>query len=654
MAVSARLVNLFLAAALVSGCAEVKLLGGEVPERQPLPGGQGTVMLSKTGLALSGGGSKSAPFEIGVLAGLRETGVLKEVQILSSVSGGSYAALHYYARLLSGDSSADDPFLDCLPARYVLGFAADAPPPNWSPRDPNGLCPDKAEEHGYDGLYWPVAGDPGDPLKQASHLRGFQDVFGKQFDYTATTHARWNSALRISELLAINSGLMLAPSLVANSLFDWRLDLSPSKERYGTGILRAYGTDAIDFSDPRSPTHRAQGDVDSTARLTFDALRHLYEQRAGGNGRFPLWIINATAGTARLKSKEDDGHHFTGRVHGFEFSPYGYGSLAYGFHRWRAKELEPTMEIAAAVGASAAFFDPQQKTAGGPITGALINGFLHLANFSWGTDIKNYNLSRRDFSRQRIVHGFLPWPIYLAHRRRETDKALYIHLSDGGQSENLGVAALLRRNVKNIIVVDAASDEDYEFEDVCTLAKQLADRDNPVNALTIHMDGFPGLTEDCESIRGKLVVKHKLRAPILFGRICRGRVPSCTDDDAASFLYLIKPAVNETESFPRVSLKSLMDAGESTTLQYDDCNDTSHAYPCEVVLYWPMNIKYGFPQHSTVFMTSNSSPYLYGAYKELGRFYARQLEVSKPGSVRAFCVNARWQGRVESQYLCRE
>jgi predicted acylesterase/phospholipase RssA len=42
-------------------------------------------------LALSGGGMRSAAFSIGVLAGLHDTGVLRKIDVMSSVFGGSWA-----------------------------------------------------------------------------------------------------------------------------------------------------------------------------------------------------------------------------------------------------------------------------------------------------------------------------------------------------------------------------------------------------------------------------------------------------------------------------------------------------------------------------------------------------------------------------------
>ena len=53
----------------------------------------------KTGLALSGGGFRSAMFHIGVLAALAEKDELKKVEIISCVSGGSIIGAFYYLKL---------------------------------------------------------------------------------------------------------------------------------------------------------------------------------------------------------------------------------------------------------------------------------------------------------------------------------------------------------------------------------------------------------------------------------------------------------------------------------------------------------------------------------------------------------------------------
>jgi NTE family protein len=54
---------------------------------------------SKLGLALSGGGFRAALFHIGVLARLAELDLLRKIDVISSVSGGSIIAAYYYLKV---------------------------------------------------------------------------------------------------------------------------------------------------------------------------------------------------------------------------------------------------------------------------------------------------------------------------------------------------------------------------------------------------------------------------------------------------------------------------------------------------------------------------------------------------------------------------
>jgi NTE family protein len=68
---------------------------------------------TKVGLALSGGGFRAALFHIGVLARMAELGVLRRVEVISTVSGGSIVGALYYLhvkRLLEAkpDAAIDD------------------------------------------------------------------------------------------------------------------------------------------------------------------------------------------------------------------------------------------------------------------------------------------------------------------------------------------------------------------------------------------------------------------------------------------------------------------------------------------------------------------------------------------------------------------
>jgi predicted acylesterase/phospholipase RssA len=58
-----------------------------------------TAFLGKVGLALSGGGFRASLFHIGLLAKLAEMDMLRHVEVLSCVSGGSIIGAHYYLKV---------------------------------------------------------------------------------------------------------------------------------------------------------------------------------------------------------------------------------------------------------------------------------------------------------------------------------------------------------------------------------------------------------------------------------------------------------------------------------------------------------------------------------------------------------------------------
>ena len=62
----------------------------------------------KLGLALSGGGFRASLFHIGVLARLAEMDVLRHVEVLSTVSGGSIVGAHYYLEVQNLLQSKED------------------------------------------------------------------------------------------------------------------------------------------------------------------------------------------------------------------------------------------------------------------------------------------------------------------------------------------------------------------------------------------------------------------------------------------------------------------------------------------------------------------------------------------------------------------
>ncbi len=90
-------------ARLMSGCQPGGELAGEprdvLEQFLGTASGVTTAYIGKVGLALSGGGFRAALFHIGVLARLAELDILRHVEVLSCVSGGSIVGAYYYLEL---------------------------------------------------------------------------------------------------------------------------------------------------------------------------------------------------------------------------------------------------------------------------------------------------------------------------------------------------------------------------------------------------------------------------------------------------------------------------------------------------------------------------------------------------------------------------
>jgi hypothetical protein len=75
-------------------------------------------------LALSGGGVRSAAFSIGIMHGLHDIGRLRELDVISAVSGGSYALYWYYAHHLRGEVRTDDDLFSDEYRQFLIDHAA--------------------------------------------------------------------------------------------------------------------------------------------------------------------------------------------------------------------------------------------------------------------------------------------------------------------------------------------------------------------------------------------------------------------------------------------------------------------------------------------------------------------------------------------------
>ena len=332
------------------------------------------------GLAMSGGGMRSAAFNIGVLQGLHEAGLLERLDLMSSVSGGGYALSWYYLQRYHGAGDAEL-------------------------FDPRGRFQRYLAENG-----------------------------------RILTHSRSPLVRSAEYLVKAGANLFSLPfHWLANGLFDWNLNLAPYRWFYQNAIEREFHlTPAPDGGAPDASRFLGLT-VGVRREVGFPEMRAFIERE-----KMPSFIINTTVKIS--DSMEHYSADFSNAV--FEFTPFAYGSDAFGYH-----EGDFPVDVHTAVAISGAAADSS-------IMPARLGFMFSALNTDLGYNIPNYNLGSRE---PVIVHDLLPAPLYFFHRGNRDIRATSIYLTDGGHSDNLGAFSLARRLCRRIIIVDAEHDPDYRF-----------------------------------------------------------------------------------------------------------------------------------------------------------------------------------------------
>ncbi len=578
---------------------------------------------------------------MGVLDGLHKKGQLGEnVDVISSVSGGGYAAYWYFSRLLDLYLSVekrsaglhnpirlDDYFADCLPLRYQMTFG-EAKPKAYVLPPP---CP--KPETNFD----PVSNV--DQYRWQNHLRGFQDVLSNDFNYSSTGDRQ---ALSMDVAKALGLSLATAPGhWFTNVLFDWKLHVSPSRRQYTRGIERTYGLRPVDCSRPldaalnggsgatqvcaefrdgkeRSHHERANPNRLADRGYTFamiDVVRRLAprmrKEHEQALPKMPFWVVNTTAGVSKSPFDLLESSQPTWEDAVFEFTPNGYGSGVYGY--WPGSH--PEMDVAAAVAASSAFFDSQQRSLGKQPLRGLAGLGMRLAQLDWGTTIANP--SRQD--RHRGRHWVLPFPLYYAHGATRNARSPYIRVSDGGQSDNTGIFSLVRRGVTKIVFADGGFDREGKMADLCRVQREL----RMSNLRLVLGDEFDAVCQGNQKLD-----LWNMRSPLLTGCIVFGST-TCDRNNAVYYadLLVLKLSMPTREIHAQIESCAARVMGmESCAPDYLAAESVLPGLPLEVFAFlvksyqgspWEKRGNPVFPQHSTVKMTLNSSPWLYGAYREL-------------------------------------
>jgi hypothetical protein len=642
------------------------------------------------GVSLAGGGTKASSFGMGILAGIADQGAMSSVDYISSVSGGGYAAYFLYAhaaKRILANKSADvaSLYVDCVsnPNSEVVTFTGKAK----ISVEAKGLCEDK-------GLARAFSNEPLASNRIQAFVRCKQNVMDPgvcNADSADDSHGSPVS-LYVKWLLTVPWGL------VNNTLFDTGMHTSTVAQTYRNGIGIAYGAapgpqlqlpdwkegsrkrfdiDCVPWNggeDATNPAVRVDGCKNggisgpNADPLSFADLRNAMLKASTTGERLPYWIINASGTNQRSLPGWFSGYQRSAAQDAFEMTPVLHGSGRYGFVP--TSPALHAMSVLDSVAAGAAFMDANEQVLSKvlrPVAGVL----LHFSNLTWGPDIRNFNVA----DARAATHVSAPFPFNLIDRfqkageedpvsartleptRRqakiERERSVFIHLADGGSSEDMGLLALERRNVRNIVAGDLSGDARGEFGDLCQARKEMLARPEPASLKEAneHPERYrryllvPGLKRLDAVCRGEEPLGYDLRSwpfsfPVLLGCIRTMPAWSVGATDCESLnegdirLFIVKPAINlkhfEASVVRPQGNESWMvkDCWVPAPATDKDIADEARLLPCDVMTflataYERHNPKYvpSFPQHSTVWMTANSDAWRFAAYRELGRQY---------------------------------
>lgn len=246
------------------------------------------------GIAMSGGGMRSASFNIGVLKGLNRLkmnngeNLLDQIDIMSSVSGGCYAMSWYY--LQKYYSNDDDNLLF----------------------DPNGIY----QQHLLKHTRMPIHSD------QA--IIEYPEYIAKAASNFISLPLHW----------------------LANGLFDWNANLAPYRLYYQNAIERAFHISPC--ASPECAPFRNDSTffgilvgVKAEDEVNFSDMRRFLLDDAS----LPSFIINTT-----VKIDADDLEHRAGEFCSsiFEFTPFQYGSDSFGYREDFPVDIHTAVSISGA------------------------------------------------------------------------------------------------------------------------------------------------------------------------------------------------------------------------------------------------------------------------------------------------------------------
>jgi hypothetical protein len=435
------------------------------------------------GIALSGGGIRSATINAGVLEILNKVGILPKADFLSTVSGGGYIGGYLHANLWKNQDQPDP---------YEKLFNEDD------------------IKHLKDNGSYLTPGKKG--IKFVSTIRLFGAVV-----FSMIMNWVWLLSFLVASFLFFQ--LLLKPifqyrwfpiffGITAALVFGYHFFLHPVRklklwssnvlntiEGFLVMLIIVYLVSAADVPSPMNifigevpllkeffltllvllvsalfynpnilTMHRFYRDRLSNAYLETDRpgkknknlkLAQLRHDKSGPGRKWkaPYPLINTC-----LNLLGEDDEEFKGKKSSdyFLLSPLYCGSAKTGYVESESPVYR-SMSLATAISVSGAAVNPNMGTRTKPITAFLMTLF-------------NLKLGYWSLNPKKSLYHYLYtlWPYYLVSELfgKTHTKRWKINISDGGHIENLALYELLRRKCKLIIAIDAGADKGFNFNDL--------------------------------------------------------------------------------------------------------------------------------------------------------------------------------------------
>ncbi len=490
------------------------------------------------GIALSGGGIRSATLNLGVLEVLNTCGVLERADYLSSVSGGGYIAGYVHARLKQDGPGAYAKLfsLDKIDAlrnfAYYLAPGRDLKEKTWSRLRMWGAVAASLIMN----WVWVLA------------LAGVVIYFFKSFYYLLyhLSLPTLFQELKVSVLIVSATAIILAWHYFFHGLrnikFVWSSDFLNGCEGILLLVLVLWWVLHLASTAKPSDITRLQislailfvtgwfanPNILTLHRFYRDRLRRAFLWTAGMGDTglkvadigpeksdwAPYPLINTCLNLFNWKDR-----NFKGTMSNdyFLLSPLYCGSHLTGYIE-TSSPVYRNMTLATAVAVSGAALNPHMGTKSNRVVAFLLT-LLDIRIGYWA------------LSPKRTIPAWFQyitwWPYYLILELLSLKDTLRwrVNLSDGGHIENLAVYELLRRGCQLILAVDATADSKYAFDELNNLVTRATNelgvkirfRQNPETFIRpLPSEGFSQshfVIADIEDLPGKEPEKQFYRIP---------------------------------------------------------------------------------------------------------------------------------------------